>query len=234
MAQQQNFITPGVAGRGKRSTREIHRRLCSTDARGSRLSGAFKASRQHKAARHENSVHLRLWMTGSGAALMAHLLDEDLPQPALPTRVVLEVEAVKAVEDVFVRVHVQGVHIQVVPAACTPAGWCVLLAATTFQALTMLPLVGGSRYQQHQSMHCSALTSTPKTGQIAAAAEQQAQAAVRQGARGGISGMGWAIEAASYGLHQMSCKPSAAERGGTMWCDAELAAGCCCHVSFVT
>ena len=114
------------------------------------------------------------------------------------------------------------------------AGACGLLAATTFQALTMLPLVGGSRYQQHQSMHCSALTSTPKTGQIAAAAEQQAQAAVRQGARGGISGMGWAIEAASYGLHQMSCKPSAAERGGTMWCDAELAAGCCCHVSFVT
>ena len=46
------------------------------------------------------------WTTGSGAALVAHLLDEDFPQPALSTGVVLEVEAVKAVEDVFVRVHV--------------------------------------------------------------------------------------------------------------------------------
>lgn len=45
-----------------------------------------------------------------------HLLDEDLTQPRLAARVVLEVELVEAVEDVFVRVHVQRVHVQVVPA----------------------------------------------------------------------------------------------------------------------
>ena len=49
---------------------------------------------------------LYLWMTGSGAALVTHLLDEDLSQPALSTGVVLEVETVKAMEDVFVCVHV--------------------------------------------------------------------------------------------------------------------------------
>ena len=45
-----------------------------------------------------------------------HLLDENLPQPGLAEGVVLQVEAVKAMEGVLVRVHVQRVHIQVVPA----------------------------------------------------------------------------------------------------------------------
>ncbi len=48
-------------------------------------------------------------------AALARLLDEDLAQAALPERVVLQVEAVEAVEGVLVRVHVQRVHIQVVP-----------------------------------------------------------------------------------------------------------------------
>lgn len=40
------------------------------------------------------------------------LLDEDLPQPALAAGVVLEVEAVEAVEHVLVGVHVKHVHVQ--------------------------------------------------------------------------------------------------------------------------
>lgn len=46
----------------------------------------------------------------------ARLLDEDLAQAGLAEGVVLEVEAVEAVEGVLVRVHVQRVHVQVVPA----------------------------------------------------------------------------------------------------------------------
>lgn len=49
-----------------------------------------------------------------------HLLDEDLAQAALPKRVVLQVEAVEAVEGVLVRVHVQRVHVQVVPGDTPP------------------------------------------------------------------------------------------------------------------
>ena len=45
------------------------------------------------------------------------LLDEDLPQAGLPEGVVLEVEAVEAVEGVLVRMHVQCVHVQIIPAA---------------------------------------------------------------------------------------------------------------------
>lgn len=45
-----------------------------------------------------------------------HLLDEDLAQSALAAGVVLQVEAVKAMENVLVSMHVQGVHIQVMPA----------------------------------------------------------------------------------------------------------------------
>jgi len=45
-----------------------------------------------------------------------YLLDEDLPQSGLAEGVVLQVEAVKAVESVLVGVHVQGVNIQLVPA----------------------------------------------------------------------------------------------------------------------
>ena len=47
---------------------------------------------------------------------MACLLDEDLPKPRLPKGVVLQVEAVKAVEGVLVGMHVQRVHVQVIPA----------------------------------------------------------------------------------------------------------------------
>ena len=46
-----------------------------------------------------------------------HLLDEDLTQAGLAARVVLQVEFVEPVEDVFVRVHVQRVDVEVVPAA---------------------------------------------------------------------------------------------------------------------
>ena len=45
-----------------------------------------------------------------------HLLDENFPQAALPKGVVLEVEAVKSVEGLLAGMHVQGVHIQVIPA----------------------------------------------------------------------------------------------------------------------
>ena len=45
-----------------------------------------------------------------------HLLDEDLSEAGLAERVVLEVEAVEAVEGVLVGMHVQGVHVQLVPA----------------------------------------------------------------------------------------------------------------------
>lgn len=48
-----------------------------------------------------------------------HLFDEYLTQAALPKRVVLEVEAVKAVEGLLACVHVQRVHIQVIPASFT-------------------------------------------------------------------------------------------------------------------
>ena len=46
----------------------------------------------------------------------ACLLDEDLSQARLAEGVVLQVEAVKAVERVLVCVHVQRVHVQVIPA----------------------------------------------------------------------------------------------------------------------
>lgn len=43
------------------------------------------------------------------------LLDEDLPQAALSKGVVLQIEAVKTMEGLLASVHVQSVHIQVVP-----------------------------------------------------------------------------------------------------------------------
>lgn len=45
-----------------------------------------------------------------------HLLDEDLSEAGLAEGVVLEVEAVKAVEGVLVGMHIQGIHVQLVPA----------------------------------------------------------------------------------------------------------------------
>ena len=50
------------------------------------------------------------------AKLEHHLFDEDLSEARLAKRVVLEVESVKAVEGVLVGMHIQGVHIQLVPA----------------------------------------------------------------------------------------------------------------------
>ena len=44
------------------------------------------------------------------------LLDEDLSEPALPKGVVLQVEAVKTVKGLLASMHVQSVHIQVIPA----------------------------------------------------------------------------------------------------------------------
>ena len=52
--------------------------------------------------------------------MLACLLDEDLAETALPKGIVLQVELVKAVEDVLVCMHVQGVHIEIIPAHCTP------------------------------------------------------------------------------------------------------------------
>ena len=48
--------------------------------------------------------------------MSTRLLDEDLAQARLAARVVLQVELVESVEDVFVRVHVQRVDVEVVPA----------------------------------------------------------------------------------------------------------------------
>ncbi len=45
-----------------------------------------------------------------------YLLDEDLTQSALTKGVVLQVEAVKAVEGLLTGMHVKEVHIQIVPA----------------------------------------------------------------------------------------------------------------------
>ena len=48
--------------------------------------------------------------------MVGHLLDEDLTQSALTKGVVLQIEAVKAVEGLLTGMHVKGVHIQIVPA----------------------------------------------------------------------------------------------------------------------
>lgn len=48
--------------------------------------------------------------------LLTHLLDEDLAQSTLTKGVVLEVEAIKAVEGLLASMHVQSVHIQIIPA----------------------------------------------------------------------------------------------------------------------
>lgn len=48
--------------------------------------------------------------------MVGYLLDEDLTQSALTKGVVLQVEAVKAVEGLLTGMHVKGVHIQIVPA----------------------------------------------------------------------------------------------------------------------
>ncbi len=45
----------------------------------------------------------------------SHLLDEDFAQARLTEGVIFEVEAVKAVECVLVRMHVQRVHVQIIP-----------------------------------------------------------------------------------------------------------------------
>ena len=74
-----------------------------------------------KAVRHNAKLIICMhpWH-GAGAAAARgssrHLLDEDLAQAALPEGIVLEIEAVEAVEGVLVRVHVQRVHVEVVPA----------------------------------------------------------------------------------------------------------------------
>ena len=49
----------------------------------------------------------------------ARLFDEDLAQARLAEGIVLQVEAVEAMESVLVRMHVQRVHIQVIPAQHT-------------------------------------------------------------------------------------------------------------------
>lgn len=56
------------------------------------------------------------WKTISFNKTVACLFDEDLPQTGLTAGVVLQVEFVETVEDVLVGVHVQCIHVQVVPA----------------------------------------------------------------------------------------------------------------------
>ena len=51
-----------------------------------------------------------------GCMREVHLLDEDLSQARLAEGVVLQVEAVEAVECVLVSMHVQRVHVKVIPA----------------------------------------------------------------------------------------------------------------------
>ncbi len=48
--------------------------------------------------------------------MVGYLLDEDLTQSTLTKGVVLQVEAVKAVEGLLTGMHVKEVHIQIVPA----------------------------------------------------------------------------------------------------------------------
>lgn len=48
--------------------------------------------------------------------MTSYLFDEDLSEPTLPKGVVLEVEAVKAVEGLLAGMHVQQIHIQIIPA----------------------------------------------------------------------------------------------------------------------
>lgn len=60
------------------------------------------------------------------AGQVKDLLDEDLPQAALSKGVVLQIEAVKAVEGLFASVHVQSVHIQVIPTWSVPHCLCCI------------------------------------------------------------------------------------------------------------
>ena len=69
------------------------------------------------------------------------LLDEDLSQARLAEGVVLQVEAVKAVERVLVCVHVQRVHIQVIPAHHTSASFSAITHHQTFSVLGRLRVV---------------------------------------------------------------------------------------------
>lgn len=55
------------------------------------------------------------WRVYIGFGVCQNLLDEDLAQARLAEGVVLEVEAIEAVKRVLVRMHVQSVHIQVIP-----------------------------------------------------------------------------------------------------------------------
>ena len=57
---------------------------------------------------------LRVVKGRGGGRRVTDLLDEDLAEAGLAAGVVLEVELVEAVEGVLVRMHVQGVHVQVV------------------------------------------------------------------------------------------------------------------------
>jgi hypothetical protein len=77
---------------------------------------------RHRVHLLKSSVHSSTLCQGPKSQ---HLLDEDLPQPGLPARVVLQVELVEAVEDVLVRVHVQRVHVQVVPAGRQNLGFSI-------------------------------------------------------------------------------------------------------------
>ena len=62
-------------------------------------------------------IHIKMSLSGQ-----VHLLDEDLAEARLAARVVLQVELVEAMENVLVGMHVEGVHIQVVPVGARKKG----------------------------------------------------------------------------------------------------------------
>ena len=107
MAQQQHVTLQGVAAGGSAVQEDSQQTLQALRPEAAGFLGISSIS-PASAEQHITTTEYPLYLrkTGAGAALVAHLLDEDLSQAALSTRVVLEVEAVKAVEDVFVRVHV--------------------------------------------------------------------------------------------------------------------------------
>lgn len=55
-------------------------------------------------------------MSTMSACVQRYLLDEDLSEARLAEGIILQVEAVKAMEGVLVSMHVQRVHIQIIPA----------------------------------------------------------------------------------------------------------------------
>lgn len=68
------------------------------------------------------------------------LLQKNLPEPALSTGIVLQVEFVKTMERVFVRMHIKQIDIEVIPVMSrTP---CKKLSIASFQGMEAEAQVG--------------------------------------------------------------------------------------------